>query len=144
MTEKESVLKNIELRSEEIEEILGKPPKGIIRSGISIITAVIVILFLISFFFKYPDKITSSIILTSENIPAKIVAKSNGKIISLFVKDNQMVKENEVLAVIENTAFYDDVISLSKQLDSLKAFISKDSIVLCTFNKNYILGDLQS
>ena len=47
--------KKIELHSEAVQEILGSPPRWLIRSGITVIFAVIVCLFAGSYFIKYPD-----------------------------------------------------------------------------------------
>jgi hypothetical protein len=49
--------KNLELRSEPVTEILGSPPKSIIRWGITVMFLIIIMLFVGSWFFKYPEVI---------------------------------------------------------------------------------------
>jgi multidrug resistance efflux pump len=115
---------NIEIRSEQVQEILGYIPHWIIRSGIGVILIVLLLLFIGSWFFKYPDIISSSISVTTENPPASLVAKTSGKIDLLFVKDKQLVKEGEILAIIENTANHKDVLELKVKLDLMKQFFS--------------------
>lgn len=144
--EKEEI-NNIEIRSEEIEEILGKAPNWIIRRGIAVIFSVILLIFVGSFIFKYPDIINSTIVITSENVPATIVAKSSGKITAIFVKDNQAVIKNEYLAVIENPANYKHVKEISDKLDTLKPFMldfDLNKISSVNFDASYSLGDLQT
>lgn len=51
---------NIELRSEEVQEILGEVPAWILRRGITLTAIIVVVILLGSAFFKYPDVITSS------------------------------------------------------------------------------------
>ncbi len=51
----------IELRSAPVQEILSKPPKWIIRYGISIIFFVIAVVFVGSYFIKYPEIIKGRI-----------------------------------------------------------------------------------
>ncbi|MBQ4421163.1 MAG: hypothetical protein II878_06410 [Bacteroidales bacterium] len=51
----------IELRSAPVQEILSKPPKWIIRYGISIIFFVIAVVFAGSYFIKYPEIIKGRI-----------------------------------------------------------------------------------
>ena len=53
----------IELRSEEVQEILGTPPRWIVRWGITIILLVVIILFAGSYLFKYPDIIFANVVL---------------------------------------------------------------------------------
>ena len=57
MSEKNN-LDNIELRSEEVQEILEKVPHWMIRWGNVLFLALIVLLLVISWFVKYPDVIT--------------------------------------------------------------------------------------
>lgn len=77
----------IELRSKEMQEILSRPPKWLIRYGIGIIFCVIAIIFVGSYFIEYPDTIKGEVILTNKN-QAKIIvpAHNSGKI-----KNNQIV-----------------------------------------------------
>jgi len=105
--------KQIELRSESVQEILGRPPRWIIRWGISIIFIVITGLIIGSYFFKYPDVITASITVTSENLPAGLMAKTTGRIDTLFVTEKQKVKQGDFLAVIGNPARLEDVMSIT-------------------------------
>ena len=51
----------IELKSPAVQEILGRPPRWIIRWGISIIFIVVAGLVVGSYFFKYPDVINATI-----------------------------------------------------------------------------------
>ncbi len=80
---------NIELRSEEVQEILGRPPRWIVRVGTTVIFAVVVGLFVGSYFFKYPDILSATITVTTENLPAEVTAKTSGKIDTIFVSEKQ-------------------------------------------------------
>lgn len=108
--------KDIEIRSEAVQEIMGHVPVWIIRWGIMVLFAVVLILVVGSCFFKYPDVIESEMILTSKNPVTEVVARSSGRVSSLYVIDGQEVKEGLPLAVIENTAKTEDVFRLKKLL----------------------------
>ena len=86
-------LDKIEIRSEEVQDILGATPTWIIRAGISVILLVVVFILIGSWFFKYPDIIQSRITLTTQNPPASLFAKSSGKITDIFVSEKQEVKK---------------------------------------------------
>ena len=107
----------IELKSPAVQEILGRPPRWIIRWGISIIFIVVAGLVVGSYFFKYPDVINATITVSTENLPAGIMAKTTGRIDTLLVKEKQKVKQGELLAVIENPARLEDVMELKERVN---------------------------
>ena len=117
---KQEEIDKIELRSDEVQEILSRPPKWIIRWGITVIFLVIAIIIIGSWFFKYPDIIRAKIVLTTENPPAPILAKTTGKIQNLFVQDKNIVSRDEVIGVIENPADYNSVQLLITNLKLFK------------------------
>jgi len=109
---------NIELRSESVQEILGRPPRWIIRWGISLIFIVVAGLVIGSYFFKYPDVIQATITVTTENLPAGVTAKTSGRIDTLLVHEKQLVQQGDLLAVMESTARLEDVVRI-KNYESL-------------------------
>ena len=54
---------NIELRSEELQEIIGRMPSRIERYGIIVIACVVLVIFVGSFFFKYPDTLDAKVVI---------------------------------------------------------------------------------
>lgn len=133
---------SFELRSEEVQDILTKVPHWMIRWGTVLIFAIIVMLFFVSWFVKYPDVVTTEIIITTNIPPEKIVSKSSGRIEAILVKDKTMVSKNSTLAIIENTANYKDVFSLKSIVDSYNINSGK----AFPFNalKNIQLGEIES
>jgi len=104
--------KQIELRSEEVQEILTRIPHWMIRWGNLVILALLLSLFLVSWMVKYPDLIQTEIIVTTALPPEKLVAKSAGRFEKILVSDRQQILKNTPLAIIENTANYADVFRL--------------------------------
>ena len=80
---------------------------------------IVVILLAGSAFFKYPDVLSSQVVLTGSTPPAVIVAHASGKLKELYVTDNQEVEAGTYLAVIDNPAKTDDILYLKTYLDSL-------------------------
>ena len=136
--------KKIELRSTEVQEILSRPPKWMVRWGITIIFLVILIVIVGSWFFKYPDIITAKIVLTTENPPAPVVAKASGKIQNLFVKEQQYVEKDQVLAIIENPAEYGDVFYIKEKLELFGEKLLANEFFLKDLKRNLNLGSVQS
>jgi HlyD family secretion protein len=135
---------NIELRSEEVQEILSRPPHALIRYGISIICGVIIVLFIGSFFFRYPDIVQGDIVITTENPPVWLVAKSTGKLKELLCSDKQEVKQGDILAVIENSASTADILYVDSLLNNTVISDSVQYIPDEYRTKSFELGDIQS
>lgn len=124
--------KEIELRSEEFQEILGTIPPWIQRWGITVVFVIVTIILTGSSIFKYPDIISASMTLTGTTPPASIIARMQGKLTELNVKDNQFVKKGDYLAVIENSSKTADILFLKNYLnqinnnpDSIRSFPPK-------------------
>ena len=113
-------LQDIEIRSEEVQEILTKVPNKIIRYGNTLILVLIAMLLFISWFVKYPDIISTEVMVTTELPPEKIYANSTGQFEVLLASEGNKVEENEILAVIENSAVYKDVLLLKKIIDTIQ------------------------
>lgn len=138
-------ISSIEIRSEEVQEIMGFIPHWIIRWGIVLFFTVITIFMAGSFFFQYPDVIQSTIVVTTEMPPAAIVARTSGKIQRLFVRDNQKVKADEAIALLETASNYQHVLELKEKLEVLKElFPHYDATGSIRFGQNYSMGELQS
>jgi hypothetical protein len=98
---------NIELRSDEFQEIV-QSPRWMIRSGIMLIFGILVLLLAGSYFFRYQDVINANIVVLSENPPAYLAAHTTARIDSLMATDQQLVSENQIIAILENTANFKD------------------------------------
>lgn len=106
-----------ESRSEEVQDILNRVPHWMIRWGTTLIFVVIIMLFFISWFLKYPDVVNAEIIITTRIPPEKIVSRTAGRIEAVLVKDKKRVIENTTLAIVENNANYKDVFILKKCIE---------------------------
>jgi HlyD family secretion protein len=109
----------IELRSEEFQEILGHVPPWILRWGITVLGIVVLILLTGSAIIKYPDIIPAKIVLTGAVPPATVTARASGKLNKLYIADNQKVKTDDYLVVIDNPAKTEDVQLLKNYLDTI-------------------------
>lgn len=132
---------HIELRSEEFQEVLGSVPHWILRWGITIVAIIVVILLIGSVIFKYPEIVTSRIVLTGSTPPATIMAKTSGKLNELYIHDNQLVKAGDYLGVIENSANTKDILILKGYLQSIDLYLDTTHSMP---PKHLRLGDLQS
>lgn len=132
-----------ELRSEEVQDILTKVPHWMIRWGTVLIFAIILMLFFVSWFVKYPDVVSTEIVITTNIPPEKIVSKSSGRIEAILVKNKTLVAKNSTLAIIENTANYKDVFLLKSIVDDYDINNEKKAFPF-ELLKNKQLGEIES
>lgn len=131
----------IELRSEDFQEVLGSVPNWILRWGLTILAAFVILLLIGSFIIKYPDIITSKVILTGSIPPASITARSTGKLNELYVSNNQLVKAGDYLGVIDNPANTEDIKFLKSYIEQLNINNRDNPIVLP--EKSLNVGSIQ-
>ncbi|MHC4060268.1 MAG: HlyD family secretion protein [Planctomycetota bacterium] len=137
----------VEIHSVEVQDILGYIPSWIIRWGITMIAAVIIVLLLGSWLVKYPDIVHGPIVITSANPPVVLKARSTGKLSHLLVSDREKVTKNQYLAILENTANYKLVFQVKARLDLLRQNLVNEpgeAVLAATLTEIYPLGDLQS
>ena len=112
--------KEIELRSEEVQDILTRVPHWMIRWGNVLILILVGLIFAFAWIIKYPDIVQTEIVITTQIPPEKLVAKTSGRIEKILVEDRQKVSEKTPLAIIENPANYKDVFFLKTIVDTIK------------------------
>lgn len=143
--EKEKKPIEIELRSDEFQEIVQQSPRWMIRSGIYLIFGIILLLLAGSYFFRYPDVIKANIVVLSENPPAYMAARTTARIDSLLAADQQIVSENQIIAILESTANFDDAMKLKDLIVRLEPFlVNFDTLMVASPEVNLQLGDIQS
>ena len=71
--------KEIELRSEEVQEVMSHVPVWILRWGITVLFCIVIILLIGSYLFKYPDVVEAEITVSTQNPPAYVVARVAGR-----------------------------------------------------------------
>jgi len=118
--------KEVEIHTEEVNDILSRPPAWILRWGITLFFAIIVSLFIGSIFFRYPDVITAPVTISSANLPVHLRAKTSGKIERFFVQEGDAVAPGAAVALIESATDYNDFLTLQQ---------------LCSAFRNQLIGN---
>ena len=100
--------------SEPVKDIMGTPPRKIVRWGTGVIFFVFILFIVFAWFLKYPDVIPSPVEITTQNPPVILVSKISGKIKNLYVQDKNKVVSGEIMAAMETTASLTDFETLKK------------------------------
>ncbi|MEN5057212.1 HlyD family efflux transporter periplasmic adaptor subunit [Sphingobacterium kitahiroshimense] len=141
MATKDNILDNINLRSEQVQEVLETPPNWLVRWGSLVMLGIILLFFLLACIIKYPEFISSTIIISSQNPPEKIEVRIDSRIEKLIAKDQKTVKKGDLLMVLESSADDQDIYQLKKILDSLSTKqLSKFPLQLVS---SFRLGEVQ-
>jgi hypothetical protein len=133
----------VELRSEEVQEILGTPPSWLVRWGSLVIFLCLAIMIAVSAIVRYPDVVSAPVSITTAIPPVDVVAEQDAYLDSLMVDDLGEVRENQVVALLKSTARADDVLRLESLLNRW-AKMPEDSLGLVDVPSGLVLGELQA
>lgn len=100
------------LREENVQEILTAIPHWMIRWGNTLFFSLILLLLLIGWLIKYPDVIPTQATVLSTSTMQEVLLPKGHKVAEVLVSQGQSVGEATPLAVLENTANYQDILQL--------------------------------
>lgn len=133
-------------RSEMVQEIVSSKPSFIVRYGIVFFLFILILLIIACWFIQYPDIVPTKAKLTSINAPKEVTTKTSGKLIKLFAKEGEQANTGDILGYIESIANNEEVILLSKNVDTVTTLFKKNNLQgSLTFLQNEYsnLGELQ-
>lgn len=105
----------VEQRSSEMQDIIGRMPSRIVQWGITVLFFVMVGLFLISWFIRYPDLLPAKVIITTTPPPLALVSRTSGSI-TLVKKEDDWVNQNDMIAFVQSNAHPSAVADLESSL----------------------------
>ena len=106
----------------EIQAIMGNPPGTLLKWGITVVFFVVISLLIIAYIVQYADTVPAEVVLTTENPPIELVAKVDGKIIDLEIEDKDWVEKNQLLGIVDNPAYIEDVAFLEEYLNQFEIY----------------------
>ncbi|HEX7756144.1 MAG TPA: HlyD family efflux transporter periplasmic adaptor subunit [Niabella sp.] len=139
--------KTFQERSDIAQEIISRKPDFYEKWALLLFFVLLLLLTAGTWFIKYPDIIEATAVLTGQNAPKEIIPKQTGKLTALFAKNNQQVKQGEILGWIESNADTREVIDLAARLDSSVKMLGsgRPYLIASLFHKHFTgLGELQT
>lgn len=135
------------LRSEAMSELISRKPSFWNRWALLILAFILVLLTSATWFMHYPDVIKTRATLVATNAPKEIFALQEGRLMRLFVRNNDTVEKADVLGFIESNASHDQVLLLEKKIDTTLLNLQQDNAesIVSRFDFNFFdaLGELQ-
>lgn len=135
---------DINLRSEEVQEILAAPPSWMLRWGITVIFGLIILVMFFAWLIRYPDLISGKAILTTAKSPVRLVAYTSGKLTLLSKKENTAVKKDELIASIESIVTPETLDTVAMFVKNVRSALKTPTSALPEFNSFVVLGEMQS
>lgn len=84
---------NTEERSQEVQEILTRPPRGLIRYGTLVVCAILALLIGAAFFFQYPDIVSATAVIVSDE------SEEVKAILSVDVQDYSKLEVGQIVKI---------------------------------------------
>ncbi|HEX8452453.1 MAG TPA: HlyD family efflux transporter periplasmic adaptor subunit [Longimicrobium sp.] len=134
---------DLNLRSEELQEIIGFIPHWLVRWGTTLVFATVAMLFAVGWLVRYPDVVSGKVVLTTPEPPVRLVPRVSGEVAHLFVRDGERVKPGAPLLVLRSSARWEDVFALSRRLEQVEGELGGDlGRIAASFDPMLSLGDL--
>lgn len=136
--------KKIEIRSEEVQDIMSYVPHWMIRWGITLVAIIAITALLMSWVIKYPDTIKGSLTLVTTDPPVRIINPAAGKLFKLKAKNGDYVTKGTVIAEIENLLKSEEVLFLEEMVRTVQDEIEKSNPISIKAQAEFTFGELQS
>lgn len=133
---------NINLRSEGVQEIMTRPPSWMIRWGISFSFVLLLILFLITWFVKYPDVISGNATVSTKEAVVVLVSKNSGEIVYL-IDEHQRVAEGDLISSIKAILSEEAKDYLDKLIIEVESGLNSEEMNIQFEDKSLKFGSLQ-
>ncbi|GAA3977669.1 HlyD family secretion protein [Mucilaginibacter dorajii] len=111
---------NTPRHTDEMQDIITAVPSWLLRWGITLFFAVLILIISLAALIKYPDIVKTRLKIQSPNSPKPVVARVAGKLVKLLVTENELVTQNQPLAFMESTGNHAQVMQLTKSLIAIQ------------------------
>lgn len=134
---------DLELRSEEVQELLGTPPPWLIRWGLLFVLVLLIVVVWLLYWLPYPETVDATIRIKREIPAEEVIAPEGGTISNVLVTSEDTVEAGQTLVVFKSLAEFGDVHYLDDLMGSVQ--VTQDSALLnFSIPSDLILGSLKA
>ncbi len=137
MTNSQKEPKLLYRETEEIQQILGRPPGWLLRWGATLVLGATILLLLLAWLYRYPDVVTTPVELRTARPPLRLTAPVSAPVAELWVTDGEEVDSGRLLLALAGSVNRADAQQLQA---ALQAFLAGETQEFPTSNR---LGELQ-
>ncbi|MEZ4988135.1 MAG: HlyD family efflux transporter periplasmic adaptor subunit [Saprospiraceae bacterium] len=133
---------DIDIRSEEIQEILGTPPPWIVRWGLLFVLVFFVMMVWLLYVWPYPETETTIVRIKREEPEVELAVLQSGRIDKILVQSEDTIKAGQAILTLQASGNYEDVFYLENLLASLEK-MGDSALVNMVLPNDLVLGELQ-
>jgi HlyD family secretion protein len=113
-------------RSEPIQQILTSEPSFLAKWALIFFVCILILLIACTWVIRYPDIVVAKAKLNCVNAPKEVVTKTEGKLVSILVNENDLVQKDQILGFMESLAQPHAVFRINQQIDSMNILIREN------------------
>ncbi len=110
---------DIQIRSEDVQEILTRVPKWTTRWGTTLIFGLMALIIVLAAVIKYPDTVKGGVVVTAQNPPVEMLLRDGGVVKSIEVQEGNWVNQGASLIHVQNPVDRSSVTLLDSLLKSI-------------------------
>lgn len=138
----ESAAPPVEVRSQDMEEIIGTPPNWLARYGTSMLLVSVVILVFLASIYHYPSVVVGQLTLTTIDPPRPLRAPQDFRIKLVNARHNGAVEATQALIVAESEATFSDIWDLTDAITNIGSLAEQD-LAKFPIEQKWDLGEVQ-
>jgi multidrug resistance efflux pump len=135
---------SIQLRSEEVQDLLSAVPGWMIRWGSTLIFILLLGILLLSWLIKYPDTVTGEAVITTTKEPVYLYAKASGNLTKVYVQENQQVQADQLLVEINSPVQKEQIDYLQQKLKEVDLFLEGNAEAIAFEAEEPSFGEVQA
>ena len=109
---------------ETLQAFLSERPPWVVRWGTLLFFAITVLVFILTWFVRYPDSVRARGVLVANNPPHLLEVKSPGRLERLLKADGEHVQQGDLLLVLQTLADHQTILQLERLADSLYVYVN--------------------
>ena len=120
MDSEKDYMKGLSLCSEEVQEIMSKPPHWMLRWGITTVAIIVGAMLLGSFFIRYEEKVPVTVVMENDIPVVNVTVPTDGTLQRVHVKNGESITRGDTL-----------ITYISNQIDSISTILCSTDGVVC-------------
>lgn len=130
---------DIDIRSEEVQELLGTPPHWLVRWGLLFALILLIVTVWLLYWITFPETVNAVIRIKREDPEIELITPRSGHISEIFVESEDTVVAGETLIILKSTGEPSDIHYLDDKLAQVN--MDQDSVLInLNLPKDLILG----
>jgi len=110
----------------EVTDIISRKLPFWVRWGTSLFFLLLFLIGFVCWFIQYPDLVITKARLNTINAPKQVITRTDGKLQTIFIKNDDSVTVSTTLAFMESIANPDAIYRVKALVDSIALLISQD------------------